>query len=219
MTSGTSLPFVELPPVGSLVDVVLADGRVQPVRAVEADGLTLTVAATLLRGGVAPPQPGDVLTLRWAGRRGRCAAPCVLRSVHPVQFATWTVEAVGTVEVEQRRRFARAPAQGPVHLGPDEPDLGLVLVGQLIDIGEGGLRVRLPAGGVDPEQPVFLRLLIDDRMVALRGTVLRLLETGSGDGVDAVVTFDADQAQARAIRRHVLNRQLADRAVRVDESR
>jgi PilZ domain len=210
-------PFIDLPAVGSLVEVVLVDGRVLSVRAVEAAGFRLTVAATRLAGGVAPPAPGDVLTLRWAGRRGRCAAPCVVRSVDPKLFATWTVEAIGTVEIEQRRRFARAAGNGPVHLGPDEPDLGVVLVGQLIDIGEGGLRCRLAAGGVDPEQPVFIRLLVDDRMVTLRGTVLRLIESGSAEGgVDVVVTFESDPAQARVIRRHVMQQQLADRAVRVN---
>jgi hypothetical protein len=208
--------FIDLPPVGSLVEVVLVDGRVQTVRAVEATGLQLTLAATVLAGGVAPPRPGDQLTLRWAGQRGRCAAPCVVRSVHPQLFATWTVEAIGTVEIEQRRRFARAPGAGPVHLGPDEPDVGVVLVGQLVDIGEGGLRCRLSAGGLDPEQPVFLRLMLDDRLVTVRGSVLRLIGSGAPDGVDAVISFQADAAQARVIRRYVLQRQLADRAVRAD---
>jgi PilZ domain len=212
----TIAPFIELPEVGSLIEVVLADGRAQSVRAVEVAGLTLTIAATMLAGGVAAPQPGDLLTLRWVGRRGRCAAPCLVRTVDPVLFATWTVEAVGTVEIEQRRRFARSAADGRVHIGPDEPDVGLVLVGELLDIGEGGLRCRVTTGGVDPQQPVFLRLLLDDRLVTLRGTVLRLLEPGPAGDVDVVVTFESDAVQAQAIRRYVLARQLAERAVRAD---
>jgi hypothetical protein len=212
----TTAPFIELPAVGSLVEVVRTDGRAQSVRAVEVDGFQLTVAATLLAGGVAPPAPGELLTLRWVGRRGRCAAPCRVRAVDPELFATWTVEAIGTVEIEQRRRFARSAADGRVHLGPDEPDVGVVLVGELIDIGEGGLRCRMTAGGVDPDQPVFLRLLLDNRLVTLRGTVLRLIDPGSAGGIDVVVVFESDAAQAQAIRRYVLTRQLAERAVRAD---
>lgn len=208
--------LIELPAVGSLVEIVLADGRVQPVRAVETAGFRVTVAATALAGGVVPPSLGDRLTLRWASRRGRCAAPCVVRGVHPELFATWTVEARGSVEIEQRRRFARAPGQGPVHLGPDEPDVGLVLVGDLVDISEGGVRCRVGAGGVDPEQPVFLRLLLDDRLVTLRGAVVRLIEHGPAGGLDVAVSFQADPAQAQVIRRYVLARQLAERAGRVD---
>jgi PilZ domain len=213
-------PFIELPTVGSLLEVVLADGRAQSVRAVEVDGFQLTVAATRLAGGVAPPATGDLLTLRWVGRRGRCAAPCRVRAVHPELFATWTVEAIGTVEIEQRRRFARSAAGGRVHVGPDEPDVGVLLVGELIDIGEGGLRCRMTGGGVDPEQPVFIRLLLDDRLVTLRGTVLRLIEPtpagGIAGGIEVVVVFQSDATQAQAIRRYVLARQLAERAVRAD---
>jgi hypothetical protein len=210
------LPFVDLPVIDALVEVKLADGRAHPVRVVEADGLQLTVVGTQVSAGVAPPRPGDMVSLRWAGRRGRCAAPCLVRSVHSVQFATWTLDAGGTVEVEQRRRFARAAAHGPIHLGPDEPEIGLVVLGQLVDVGEGGIRCRLAAGGLDAGQPVFVRMVLDDRMVTLTGTVLR--QTGAElDGtVEAIVVFDADNAQARAIRRYVLNRQRLDRAVRTD---
>jgi hypothetical protein len=218
--------FIDLPAVGSLVEVVLTDGRTQPVRTIEADGLRLTVAATLLAGGVAPPRPGDHLTLRWAGRRGRCAAPCVVQAVHPKLFATWTVEAIGTVEIEQRRRFARAGGQGAVHLGPDEPDVGpdepdvgLVLAGELLDISEGGLRCRVSAGGVDPDQPIFIRLLLDGQVVTLQGTVVRLIAPTPDGRVDVAVAFSADAAQAQAIRRYVLARQLAERAARADGAR
>jgi len=209
------VPFIALPAVGSLAELVLADGRAQPVRAVGAAGFRLTVAASLLAVGVTLPSPDDLLTLRWAGRRGRCAAPCRVRTVHPDRFATWTVEPVGTVEVEQRRRFSRAAGSGPVHLGPAEPDVGVVLVGELIDIGTGGLRCLLATGGVDPDQPVFLRLLLDGQLVTLPGAVRRLDPVAAesagfgaaGPSVAVAVEFQADPAQAAVIGRYVRRRQ------------
>jgi hypothetical protein len=200
-------PFIALPAVGSLAELVLADGPTQPVRTIEVFGFRLTVAASVLAAGVAMPGRDDVLTLRWAGRRGRCAAPVRVCAAEPEQ-RSWTIEPVGTVEVEQRRRFARAAGCGPVHLGPAEPNLGVVLVGELIDIGEGGLRCRLAAGGLDPDQPVFLRLLLDDQLVTLRGVVHRL-DAGPG-GLEVVVTFQPHAAQAGVIRSYVRQRPPAE---------
>jgi PilZ domain len=204
--------FIELPTVDSLNEVVLADGRALSVRVVYTKDMTIVVAATMLRAGVAPPVVGDSVTLRWAGRRGRCAAPCRVRAVDPRQFATWTLEAGGGVEIEQRRRFARAAGLGPIQLGPAEPEVGVILIGELIDIGEGGLRCRLAGTGVDPEQPVFVRILLDGRVMMLHGTVLRLGPGVAGSETDTVVTFQATATQARQIRRYVLHRQSADRA-------
>jgi hypothetical protein len=197
--------FVDLPTVDTLHEVVLADGRVLPVRVVASSGMTLTVAATVLRAGTAPPAVGDRLTLRWVGRRGRCAAPCLVCAVDPVQFATWTLQAGGSVEIEQRRRFARAAGHGQVRLGPEDPDVGVVLIGDLVDIGEGGLRCRLAGSGIDPEQPVFVRLLLDGRLLLLRGTVLRMRTGTEGSDLDTIVTFEPTPAQARRIRRYVLH--------------
>jgi hypothetical protein len=90
------------------------------------------------------------------------------------------------------------------------------MLGQLIDVGEGGVRCRLAAGGLDPDQPVFVRMALDDRLVTVTGTVLRLIEAEPAGTVDAVVIFDADNLQARAIRQYVLNRQRLDRVVRGD---
>jgi hypothetical protein len=204
--------FIDLPVAESLNEVVLADGRVLSVRVVWTKDLTIVVAATTLRAGIAPPNVGDPLTLRWVGRRGRCAAPCRVRAVDPRAFATWTLEAGGGVEIEQRRRFARAAGLGPVHLGPDEPEVGVILIGDLVDIGEGGLRCRLAGTGVDPEQPVFVRILLDDQLLMLHGTVLRLGPGGAASDTDTVVTFQPTPAQARQIRRYVLHRQALERA-------
>jgi hypothetical protein len=211
-----AIPLVELPGTDLLVDVLLADGRVHGARIVAADGYLLTVAATRLAAGVAPPSPGDQVGLRWVGRRGRYLAPCLVRSLHPVQFATWTVEAGGSVEIEQRRRFVRAPATGPIHLGAAEPDLGLVMLGQLLDVGEGGIRCRLVGGGIDPGQPVYVRLALDGELVALTGNVLRLGGAGPDGAVEMVVEFAADEQQAAAIRRYVLHRQRQARMARSD---
>lgn len=212
----TAIPFVEMPVADLLVDVVLADGRAHAARVVDVTGYRLTVAATRLAAAVVPPVPGDRIALRWAGRRGRYLAPCLVHSVHPVLFATWTVEAGGTVEIEQRRRFARSAADGPIHLGPAEPELGLVVLGQLLDIGEGGVRCRLAGAGIDPGQPVFLRLALDHEIVTVSGTVLRLGPVGPDGMLEVVVVFDAGSHQGIAIRRYVLHRQRLARMVRSD---
>ena len=217
MTAARQL--LELPPAGSLAEIVLPDRRLHAVRVLEVEDPVLVLGAGGPDVPVTPPRAGETLTLRWGGRRGRCAVPVRVETASAVQFATWTVRPVGGLEVEQRRRFARGVVGGPVHLGPAEPSLGLTLRGHLLDIGEGGLRCRLASGGIDQAQPVTLRLILDDRLIALDAVVLEVVPTGRGTAVDVVVTFTAGPAVAQVIRRYVLHRQVGDRAAGDDPRR
>jgi hypothetical protein len=59
-------------------------------------------------------------------------------------------------------------------------------------------------------------MLLHDRLVRLSGGLLRLIAHHPHASVEAVIVFEADNAQSGVIRRYVLNQQRRDREVRTD---
>ncbi|MBI1758548.1 MAG: PilZ domain-containing protein [Actinobacteria bacterium] len=204
--------YVEIPTLGCYVAIVDGD-QTCPSHVIGVDGMVLTLGLPPGFEEFLPPGPNAFITLRWVGRRGRFTAPGRFVAAESDGRAIWKVEALGTVEVEQGRQVSRAPANGLVHLGPAEPTVGVVLRGRLVDISEGGMRCQLAGGGVDPGQQVSVRLVLEERLLAVRGTVVRMEAGAVEGGVEVAVAFEPDEAQAQLIRRYVLHRQVRDRAV------
>lgn len=202
--------FVEIPALGCYVAIVDGDHSC-PSHVIGVDGYLLTLGLPAGYEEYLPPGRNALITLRWAGRRGRYTAPGRFVSAEFEGRAIWVVEALGTVEVEQGRQVSRATAHGVVHLGPAEPTVGVVLRGRLVDISEGGMRCQLAGTGVDPGQEVTIRLMLDERLVAVRGTIVRMEPGVDENGVEVAVRFEPDEVQAQAIRRYVLHRQVQDR--------
>lgn len=204
---------LQLPDVNTLVRVdVVGDGAGHPSRVEDRDGQRLLLAAPRYGGDLAAPQPGDLLAIRWTNLRGVCVAPAEFVAGQRRPMPLWEVQAVGTVEIEQRRRYARAPASDPVAIvrrPPAEVALTAVVGGQLVDIGEGGMRCRLAGAAPEPGEDLQVRLDLDGEQVEVTGQVLRCFTVG--DAVEAVVAFEEPVRCADAIRRYVLRQQVRAR--------
>ena len=226
--------FVALPRLNALLEVaVVSLGRAFAARVVVAEGAALTVGATQVIGVPPPPPMGTPVTIRWSGRRGRYSAGTVLTDVDATQFAVWTLQVTGGVEIEQRRRFVRAPAEGSVQINPAAPTSDVVLVAELIDISEGAIRLRLPGKGIDETQPLQVRLQIGDGLLSLKATVMKIgvhdpLGPGNDDPeataaeqdptLEAVLRIEPDETQAKALRRYVMDLQRRERALKAAEA-
>ena len=225
---------------------MLSLARSFAARIVVAEGMDLTVGATQLIGVPPPPAVGSPVTIRWSGRRGRYSAVTTLIGVDATQFAVWILRAGGSVQIEQRRRFARAWAEGTVQINlvnPAVPASDVVLVGDLIDISEGAIRCRLPSKGFDQTLALQVRLQIGERLLSLKATVLKVgpyvpppvpgaapapapapaeapAREGEAEdpGLEAVLTIEPDEVQATALRRYVMDLQRRERALKAERA-
>jgi hypothetical protein len=200
--------LVELPPVGTLVRLELANGLVLPSRVEDASDALLALARPTYIGDVEPPRPGDELGVHWTGRRGVCSLPAMFRSVEQGRVPQWHLEVAGSVEVVQRRRYVRAATAAPVSLQADDFVEG-VRVGSLLDISEGGIRLRVTRSAGRTAEEVVVRLAIEGQVVDVPGTILRTEPHGSFEEV--VVEFAEDHRAAATIRRFVYAEQARQR--------
>ncbi len=160
---------VAFPPVGALLRVLAgehhpwlgAEGRASRVE--DVDGGLVAIAAPRGPGDLEPPRAGDELRLRWAGPRGLLVLGVRLVRVRRDGVPLWWCEPTGQLQVHQRREFVRAPAAARwrvgVVLSPADPGADPV-EGHLLDLSEGGLRVRVPAWVDGDGVPVGVRLVL-----------------------------------------------------------
>ncbi len=196
--------MIELPEVNTLVQVEVAEGLILPSRVESVDGLDLVLAAPRYVGNVEPPKTGDFLAVRWTGRRGLSALPARFATTRRTNVAAWVVQVVGDIEVVQRRRYVRAPVGAPVTL--THPEYDSIRIGHMLDLSEGGLRVRLTRNPADLDEEVVVRLAVEDQVIDVPGTILRAESIGGGFE-EVVVRFEDDHRQANAIRRFVFREQ------------
>lgn len=126
-----------------------------------------------------------------------------------IPVPTWWVEPITDVRVEQRRRYVRASMQGPVALcAMDLADQGVS--GHLLDVGEGGAKVRLASSpGLAAGAEVLLRFALCDDLLAVAATVVRT--TSQPVGVHVSLRFADVGSNGDRIRRHVLHQQILSR--------
>lgn len=161
------------PPVGALLRVVAdeshpwlgPDGRASRVE--DVDGGLIAVAAPRGPGDVEPPEPGEEVQLSWAGPRGLLVLAVRLLETGRDGVPLWWCEPVGGLEVHQRREFVRAPVASGwrvgvllTPVGPDAEPGVEPTSGHLLDLSEGGLRVRLPGWPGGDGTPVTVRLVL-----------------------------------------------------------
>ena len=199
-----------LPELNALLLVTCPrDGGLHRTRVESLDAPDLLIAAPHGNADPALPYAGDALTLQWGNARGQCLLPVRFAGLEVSRVLVWRLRAAGEVELAQRRRYARSSAVGKVTLLAEgaEP-----VVGAAVDISEGGVRCRLPAGRTVAAVGVEVRLDLDGGVdLALPGEVLRVYP--GGDGFDeAIVVFLADDRQSDRIRRYVYARQRLERA-------
>jgi hypothetical protein len=202
-----------LPEVNALIELAIFGGEAYPSRVEGREGDRLVVAAPLNLLISDLPEVGRMLTVRWpAGVRGRHAAPAKITEVHHDRVATWEVQVTGPPVIEQNRRYVRGGGGEPMRLqrmlSPDDP----VVDARVVDISERSARGRFKDLKIRAGDPVSARIVLDDDVIDVTGTVLRVIEQPEPKVVDVVIVYDPDEAQATAIRRYVLRQQTLARA-------
>lgn len=213
-----------LPPVNTLVRLDVGSTRAPlavalPSRVDGSGDGELLLAAPGYVGDLDPVGPGTPITVRWAGPRGLNVLPGEIVAVERVGARRWRVRPAGPPEVDQRRRYVRAPVTAQIALVPGVEGPGLLVECELLDLSEGGVRARVGTHrgrSPRPGAPVRVHLALDEGPAVLPATVLRVEPVPAGrDGSppahDFVVEFDQPVPVAAAIRRAVLRQQALDR--------
>ena len=198
----------DMAPVGALVGIELPDGTMLPSQVQEADGGDLALTAPSLIGDVLLPRPGDQIAVQWASGRGLWVVPAQLVAIEQGP-AVWRVRIAGDADVQQRRRFARAPVDGTVSL-ITESRPSKVRLGWLLDVSEGGLRCRFESDGDIAGDRVTVRFVVDDETVEIPGVLLRVDPAPQSMDV-LVVEFQEEHKLAEKLRRFVMQEQLRRR--------
>ncbi|GIJ51937.1 hypothetical protein Val02_88230 [Virgisporangium aliadipatigenens] len=124
-------------------------------------------------------------------------------------LAQWVLRITGEPERRNRRAYVRGGGGEQVRLCLASDD-DVRIDGRAVDMGEGSVRCRLERNPFQPHDRVDVTLRLDEETVALTGEVLSTKFDRDRDH-ELVVVYALTEPTARAIRRHVLNRQLAER--------
>jgi hypothetical protein len=208
--------FIGLPDVNALVEIALPDGRVYPTRVEDAEGLLIKVAAPRGAGDIDVPELGTEVAVRWTGPRGIYTAPGTLTALERSRVSVWAIEAEGSVDYFSRRHAVRVSAGEPIRL-LDLDSGAEVFHGRFIDISERGIRCRGTAAGIFAEQLVRVKMVLDNHLLVVEGTVLTVTEP-AGEGIVVVVIYDPPESHAQLIRRYVMNMQIRARKVSADDA-
>jgi c-di-GMP-binding flagellar brake protein YcgR len=212
------LGAILLPAVNSLVKIQF-DGREYSSRVEDDTGGQLILAAP--QGGtVETPRENETVTLIWsAGERGRYTAAINLISVERAQLSLWTVKLAGQPQIEQRRQFVRGRGTELVRLEPPasgdvtarQPPISGPVDGQMVDIGEGGIRISVADGELAAGQLAMVTVWLGQQQLGLDAVVY---ETIAEDAKRTMVVMrfqKPTEKEAQLIRQYVLRRQLAAR--------
>ncbi|MDP9799300.1 hypothetical protein J2S43_007812 [Catenuloplanes nepalensis] len=198
------------PGINERVEITVKRGGTYRSRVEDLDGPLLSLAAPLDLLVTDVPDPGMELTVRWiAGERGRYAADAVIIRIVHGHVSTWVVEITGRPMIEQNREYVRGGGGEPVELtGEDgEPHRG-----EVIDVSERSIKAVFKRLEIAEGSEVALRVLLESEQMTLHGTVYRVVDQAATSEVQVVLMLDADESQAQAIRRHVMNLQRLARA-------
>lgn len=221
-----------LPELNTLVRVCIGEGDREGYasRVESRDGLVLTLAAPSFAGDLFVTRAGMGLVVRWTGSRGVFEVDGLLEAVdRDESVLVWTIRTVGDIRLAQRRRYVRVAFTDPVILrpaGPPAEGSGVIVV-MGIDLGEGGLRVRGPAGACQVGDALIVEFHLDAVVMTVPGTVLRSAPWAGAPGVEAepargvgvvperrdeiVIAFDEPVPAEDVIRRWVLRQQVLAR--------
>jgi hypothetical protein len=198
-----------LPGINALVGVLLADGASYPSRVEGVEDDLFTVAAPFDEFDAAWPSIGTAMDLVWLGE-GRLVAPVRLTAVAHGRPPRWVVQTTGAPRRETRRAYMRGGGGEPVRLVRCDGD-PLPVEGRVVNIGEGGLRCRLPYAGLLRNEHVDVTVDLDGELVQQRVRVLFVARDPGTGAYDVVMTFESSEALGRTIRGYILRRQMAER--------
>lgn len=196
--------MVPMPEVNALVRIALGpDAPVLPSRVESIEGADLLLAAPSLLGDIDGPRPQAEVSLHWTAARGVCSLPVEFVGAERSRIKLWRVRLAGSVQLIQRRRFARVTTGGALSL---VGGMDTVRVGALLDLSEGGVRCRIAPGAFAAHEPVEVRISVDGQTMNLVGTVERTAPPVGGYE-EVIVTFPEDHPAAATMRRFVLQEQ------------
>ncbi|HKT00174.1 MAG TPA: hypothetical protein VJT31_11640 [Rugosimonospora sp.] len=205
-----------LPRVGSVIEITLGgpDGRAYRACLEEAEGGRLAVslpADPRLRAAPVRDHPAFV---RWsAGPLGSASAPARL-SLEDGVSARLLIELVGPVELKQNRRFVRGGGCETVELRREVADDRAVYTGWVVDLSEASIRARFADLPAAVGESVSLGVDLGGPRVEALGQVLKVTPGAAGDMASIVVGYELEEAQASAVRRYLLRREMLVRSRR-----
>lgn len=196
-----------LPPINGLIDVVLTSGDLYHSRIEDIEGLRLTVGAPYGIHSADVPAVGAGLEIAWVDGDRRYAIDMRLRSLTREQPPRWELEVVGSVRLQTRRNYVRGGGGEIIEIvkGAEKFD------GKVIDLSEGGVRLRVREDRFDRDDRVDLRLTLDNQQLALRGTVRFVRRHPESASFDVIITYETTEAIGRTIRGYVLRREMEER--------
>jgi hypothetical protein len=189
------------PPPRLTVELSWGD-RAVGVRVLRAvDDRTLVCSAAEVAHSWLLPPAACRLAVRWPDDRGLWTRPATVARVS--SSALLTLEAAGEPQVEQRRRYYRAPVDVEVELLGG----GGVASGHTRDLSEGGARVEVRGQPPSPRTPVTTRVHLGDLHLSIPATVVRSAVRGPRGEV-GVAFGPVAEPEATALRRQVIDAQL-----------
>ena len=81
----------------------------------------------------------------------------------------------------------------------------------MIDLSEGGVRLRVQEDLFDRDEHVDVLLKLDGDRLSLRGTVLFVRRHPQTASFDLIITYETPEAVGRTIRSYVLKREMEAR--------
>jgi hypothetical protein len=196
----------DLPPINSLIDLVLPDGETFPSRIEGIDGKVFAVGAPL--GLTAkPPKSGLALEVEWVGEDRRHAADMRLKGVSGGSPQLWNLEVVSSVRTQSRRNYVRGGGGENADISRENQKI----TGRVIDLSEGGVRLRVGDDLFGSGEQVDVLLKLDGDRLSVRGTVLFVRRQPETASFDLIVTYETPEALGRTIRGYVLKREMEAR--------
>lgn len=211
-----------LPAINSLVELIVDDERVYRSR-IEDDAVDdrLTVAAPIGAGNLEPPQIGSPLDLSWVDGRNRHLVPVLLEDLARLsrtRASCWRVRVTGEIHRENRRMYVRGGGGEPASIIRTGFALAKTRTeGRVVDVSEGGVRLWMPTCPYRCGEQAGVELTLGGEVVHAPGQVLRANRCGPGrEGFELVLTYDLPESTAQVVRRYVMERQIADRRLRLE---
>lgn len=199
----TDEPTEPWPESRATVRLLWEDGFVDVRVMRPVDDVTLLCTMADEDADVELPSAVSAIEVQWADDHGLWARPAV---VIRRRFAMVTVEALGDVRREQRRRYYRAPVALDVEIIHDRQ----VYRGRTNDLSEGGARMTVEGTSPLPRARITTRVNLQQRQVSIPTTVVRSEHNGKA-GELGVEFGEVPPAEADAIRRQVISAQIDER--------
>jgi hypothetical protein len=198
-----------LPPDGSFIEMTAYGETLPEVRVLHASGTVITLSLAVAQ---VPPEHTTV-ELRWAAApRGRYAQEGYVVGVDGNRVE---VRFTGRPLVLQSRSFVRGGGGEPVLMSRDEHEDA---TGTVHDMSERSVRAHFTDIQLKPGEEMMLSIRIAGELVAFPATALKVssmrqqVPVRGPLSVEMVALFDdQDEAQAKIIRRYIMQHQLQAR--------